>query len=303
MTSMTIRRVDPERDAGDLAELLLEAFPRGLISREALLHRMRTIPARAEHAGWVAQAGARVIASGWAFRTFFGEGSTTAQCSVNVLAAHRRHGIGGELWEHVLAHVEELGATTLFASFPESDAGVAFATARGFHEERAEAESVLDPRTVTERPSPHLDLRPLTDVDPRLAYEVDIAATRDMPSTEPIDEIPYEEWVGHVLESPFFTPAGSYVALVDGAGAAVSLLLADEETGRGTNMFTGTLRAYRGRGLALAVKLASIEWASAHGITQIVTRNDETNAPMLAVNRRLGYRPCGRRVDYLKHLS
>ena len=49
--------------------------------------------------------------------------------------------------------------------------------------------------------------------------------------------------------------------------------------------------SYRGRGLGLAVKLASIRWAAANGITQMVTTNDETNAPMLAINRRLGYAP------------
>jgi GNAT superfamily N-acetyltransferase len=124
-----------------------------------------------------------------------------------------------------------------------------------------------------------------------------------MPSTEPIDELPYEEWVGHVLEHPLFTAEGSFVAMVDGVAAAVSLLLADEESGRGANMFTGTQRAYRGGGLGLAVKLASIEWARSHGITQIATSNDETNAPMLAINRRLGYQPAGRRVEYLKDLK
>jgi RimJ/RimL family protein N-acetyltransferase len=65
-------------------------------------------------------------------------------------------------------------------------------------------------------------------------------------------------------------------------------------------MFTGTLREYRGRGLALAVKLATTRWAAEHGITQISTDNDETNAPMLAINRRLGYKPVGRRVEYLR---
>jgi len=64
-------------------------------------------------------------------------------------------------------------------------------------------------------------------------------------------------------------------------------------------MFTATGREYRGRGLALAVKLASTRWAAEHGITQLVTTNDETNASMLAVNRRLGYEPAGRRVEYL----
>jgi GNAT superfamily N-acetyltransferase len=299
---MTIRELEPERDADDVVELLREAFPYGMFSRDAWLHRVRTIPERAEQAGWVAEDGGKVVGNGWAFRTFFTEGSTSAQCSVNVRASHRRRGIGNDLYERVVTHLETLGAMSALVSFPENDAGVAFATAHGFHEERAEAESALDPRTVEETPAASVDLRTVADVDPRLVYDADVAATRDMPSTEAIDEIPYDEWVGHVLEYPFFTAEGSFVAIEDGVAAAVSLLIADEESGRGANMFTGTQRAYRGRGLGLAVKLASIAWAQTHGITQIVTRNDETNAPMLAINRRLGYVPAGRRVEYLRVL-
>jgi len=41
-------------------------------------------------------------------------------------------------------------------------------------------------------------------------------------------------------------------------------------------------------------------WAAEHGITQLVTTNDETNAPMLAVNERLGYTSSLRRVEYLR---
>jgi GNAT superfamily N-acetyltransferase len=300
---MTIRELDPERDAADIVEILCEASPLAVLSRDSWLHRERTVPERAQLAGWVAEEGGKVVGEGFAFRTFFSEGSTTAVCSVTVRASHRRRGIGAELYERALAHVELLGSTRMQASFPENDAGVAFATARGFREERAEAESVLDPRTIEERPAPDVDLRTVADVDPRLVYEADTEATRDMPSTEAIDVIPYDEWRDHVLDYPFFTAEGSYVAMVDGAAAAVSLLIADEESGRGGNMFTGTQRAYRGRGLGLAVKLASIHWAKDHGITQIATRNDETNAPMLAINRRLGYRPAGRRVEYLRDLA
>jgi GNAT superfamily N-acetyltransferase len=300
---MTIRELDPERDANDIVELLREASPLAVLSRESWLHRERTIPERAEPAGWVAEDGGKVVGTCWALRTFFSEGSTTALCRVTVRASHRRRGIGTELYERVLAHVAVLGSTKLQAGFTENDAGVAFATARGFREERTEAESVLDPRTVEELPAPDVDLRTVADVDPRLVYEADTEATRDMPSTETIDVISYEEWRGHVLDYPFFTTEGSYVAMVDGVAAAVSLLIADEESGRGANMFTGTQRAYRGRRLGLAVKLASIAWARSHGITQIATSNDETNAPMLAINRRLGYQPAGRRVEYLKELG
>ena len=52
--------------------------------------------------------------------------------------------------------------------------------------------------------------------------------------------------------------------------------------------------------LARLVKLAALRWASENGVTSVWTTNDETNAPMLAVNRRLGYEPRLRRVEYLR---
>jgi GNAT superfamily N-acetyltransferase len=145
---------------------------------------------------------------------------------------------------------------------------------------RAETNSSVDPRTVGERPSPEVDLRPVADVDPLLVYAVDMEATRDIPATEPMNVMPYEDWRQHVLEHPLFAPEGSFIAMVDGVAAAVSLILVDDN-GRATSMFTGTLREYRGRGLALAAKLASIEWASGHGVTRLFTTNDERNSPML----------------------
>ena len=125
-------------------------------------------------------------------------------------------------------------------------------------------------------------------------------ATADMPSTEPFDGMAYEEWEEHVLRHPLYVPEGSFVALVDGDAAAVSLIVSEPETRRASNMFTGTRRAYRGRGLALAVKLASFRWAAENGVTAMLTYNDATNAPMLAVNARLGYVPIGRRVEWLR---
>ena len=199
-------------------------------------------------------------------------------------------------------YARTLEVDALLSSFHENDAGVAFATKRGFRHVRAEAEAAVDPRTVHELPPAGVDLRPVASVDPHLVYAVDLEATLDMPQTETVDHVPYDEWVDHVLRHPGFTTEGSFVAMVDDVAAAVSMLLVDFESGRGASMFTGTLRAYRGRGLALAVKLASIRWAAAHGITVLATTNDETNAAMLAVNRRLGYVPAGRRVEWLKEL-
>jgi GNAT superfamily N-acetyltransferase len=297
---MTIRPLELDRDADDLVALMRDASPTATVNRAAIVQRVETVPERARLRVWVAEVDGETIGRGEAFMNFFSTGSRTCFVGVTVRSDHRRCGIGSQLYELTERYAGDIGAAGLIANFFENPGGVAFALARGWHEVRAETESVLDPRTVTEQPPAGVDLRPVSDVDPRLVWRVDAEATLDVPQTERVDDIPYDEWRQHVLEFPLFVPEGSFVAMVDGIAAAVSLLVADNESGRGANMFTGTLREYRGRGLALAVKLATTRWAAKHGITQISTDNDETNAPMLAINRRLGYKPVGRRVEYLR---
>jgi GNAT superfamily N-acetyltransferase len=295
----SIRETDEERDADDILELWREALPIDVISRESWLHYGRMLPPESQLGDWVAEADGCVVGTGYVFLGF-ASSDRSAHCRVLVGGTHRRRGIGRALFERIEAHAAAVGAGRLLADFEESAAGVAFAESLGFRQTRAEQTAVLDPRAVRLAPPDDVDVRPLRDVDPRLAYEVDMEAMLDMPSTDEFEPMDYDDWSGYVLEHPLLSYDGSFVALVDGGPAAVSLLTADPESGRASSMFTGTMRAHRGRGLALAVKLASIGWAAQNGIVQLATRNDETNAPMLAINRRLGYRPAARRVEYLR---
>jgi GNAT superfamily N-acetyltransferase len=281
----SIREIDLERDASDLVELTRQTSPTAVINVASLIHRLRTVPERSKAKAWVAEVDGRVVGRVDCFLSLFETESRIAGVPVAVREEHRGRGIGSALYEIGLTHARSIGAEQLLVSFHENAAGVAFARSRGFEQVRAETESSLDPRRVQGLPPEGVDLRPLTAADPRDAYNVDMEATADMPSTEPL---------------PLFTAAGSFLAFVDGEAAALSLLTADAESGRAMNWMTGTRRAYRGRGLAPAVKLASIHWAAANGITRLLTFNDATNAPMLAVNRRLGYGTMGRRVEYLR---
>jgi mycothiol synthase len=54
---------------------------------------------------------------------------------------------------------------------------------------------------------------------------------------------------------------------------------------------TATRRDWRGRGVAGALKRAAVLWARERGLRRLRTENEERNAPMLAINRRMGYRP------------
>ena len=54
---------------------------------------------------------------------------------------------------------------------------------------------------------------------------------------------------------------------------------------------TAVARDWRGRGLATALKRATIGWAIADGLDVLEAGNDTDNLAMRAVNARLGYVP------------
>jgi GNAT superfamily N-acetyltransferase len=301
MHTASIREIHIERDAPAITELLRETQPTAVINVASYVHRIRTVPEHARLRQWVAEVEGHVVAHADCWLTLFAEQSGSGELQLAVRGDQRRRGIASALYDVGFEYLQTIDVDRILTSFHENDAGVAFAEARGFLPVRAETESELDPRAVSGCPAG--DVRAVSSVDPRLAYEIDIEATYDMPATEPFSGMSYEEWEDHVLRHPLFTAEGSFVVFDGGEAAAVSLLTVDHDTGRASSLFTGTRAAYRGRGHALTAKLASIEWAAANGVTKLVTYNDATNAPMLAINRRLGYAPSGRRVEMLKALG
>jgi ribosomal protein S18 acetylase RimI-like enzyme len=62
--------------------------------------------------------------------------------------------------------------------------------------------------------------------------------------------------------------------------------LATEVTQQGV---TAVHPDYRGRGIARALKLRTLEYARQHVYREIRTQMDETNAPMLHVNQAIGF--------------
>jgi mycothiol synthase len=84
---------------------------------------------------------------------------------------------------------------------------------------------------------------------------------------------------------------------------AVSYLKLPPVRGNVYTGFTGSARAYRGRGIAGAVKMETLAQAIELGVTRVRTGNDEENAPMLHINERLGYRLLPGELAFIKHLQ
>lgn len=220
---------------------------------------------------------------------------------LHVLPEARRRGIGTALWVAASRVARDAGRTGLEGNVSEAGTdGVSFLVHRGFQiVERAKMVR-LDTRglAVPEAGVPPgialttLAARP--DLAPAL-HTVALEAYPDVPSTdEPIIAGSVDEFLARDVRRDGIPPGALAIALDEASGEVVgwaSLMLSPGSTTLAWHDMTAVRRAWRGRGVATALKRATIAWAIEHGLEALETGNDETNAPMRAVNARLGYRP------------
>ncbi|MGW7333408.1 N-acetyltransferase family protein, partial [Streptomyces sp. NPDC054840] len=138
--------------------------------------------------------------------------------------------------------------------------------------------------------------------DPRPLFEADAEATSDEPGDVVAGSADYEDWLAQIWNNPTLDKELTTVALVDGVVASFSAVRTDGATRYGSAM-TGTLRAFRGRGLAKLAKTVSLHRARAAGYTEAFTGNDAGNGPMLAINEWFGYEICATETRFAKKLE
>src|SRR5262249_49005481 len=120
----------------------------------------------------------------------------------------------------------------------------------------------------------------------RSLHRMSFESARDIPSSEQLTEFPYDQWL-RFMNAPGNAPEQTWVAL-DGDQPVGVATLSRRGDVSAFNNYTGVARAYRGRGIAMALKLKTIEWARANGIEYIYTGNDVDNERMLSINIPLG---------------
>jgi GNAT superfamily N-acetyltransferase len=211
---------------------------------------------------------------------------------------HRNQGIGTALHEQIHAQSLALRPTAIHVDFPDSlPASRAYAEKRGYLVDRHLFNSRLDLASFDEIPFVGIiegveasGIRFLTldqwraFSDDRSLYEEAKASHRDIPGTPPPP--PYSDWLTVINEAPEnFT----LVAMDGERFAGITHLQLTKVTGNGYNYYTGLNREYRGRKISLALKLLSIRIARQANLPYLTTFNDSENAPMIAINQKLGY--------------
>lgn len=300
-----IRALRPE-DAPAVAVVQRESEVAEAVPADGIVHWFETQPERACVAGWVAVEDEEVV--GWARARLLWKTSTPGVGEVWAFVPPRARGRGhgGRLVEAALAHLRDAGARVL-ESWAVIDDGRRFLEARGFRPGRSQRVLVLDLAGVeAPEPAPPAGVRvlPLREVldRPRELHELDAAAVADVPETFVYDDVRYDEWRRTELGNPALELDGSFVALAGELPVAYAFVYADRAAGVAANDMTGTLPAYRRRGLARLVKLATIRWARAEGFGRFVTESDDANVGMLRLNESLGYQQVAVETEYLREV-
>jgi GNAT superfamily N-acetyltransferase len=212
---------------------------------------------------------------------------------------HRGRRIASRLMDELEAHLARLDVTTTQGESLDEPAARALAARHGFAMSGSSSTMAIDPRTVRPLPlPPEVTVVPFSALDdPEPVWALDLEVSRDIPN-EPVNDVPLDEWAQRFWRSPLIDEDASLAAFVDGELVAITMIRINRDSGRAQNDLAGTRRPFRGRGIATALKSQSLARAAELGATIVITGNEELNAPMLAVNSKLGYRPFARRLTW-----
>lgn len=217
----------------------------------------------------------------------------------------RRLGAGSSILAQLSGWARSLGCHELVGSVAEDDPeSIAWTERRGFAEIGRHKRVELDLTTID---APTIDPPPGIEIEqwsrrPGIEaglYAVYCEAELDIPGEEDNEIAPLEQWLSMDMQGTGDPPEAVFVAFAgdEVVGYAKLSILGDSNVTTAYHDLTGVLRAWRGRGIAGALKRAQIAWAKENGFEKLATANEERNAPIRALNERHGYRPVPGRIS------
>jgi mycothiol synthase len=252
---------------------------------------------------WVTEVDGKVVGGGEYIQYLGMYHPQKFEVQVAVHPDYRRQGIGAAQYARVMTALKEFDPIALGVEVREDcPDGIRFAESRGWTESMRVWESHLDLTTYDGSAYPGIlermqadgyvvksysELADLPDRDRQL-FETYSEVRRDIPSTEPITDLSYEQW-SKFLDRPNFLGDAYLVAIHGDEWIGLSALWKGEDVGELTTGITAVKRNHRGTGIAKALKMAALERAKQAGYTLVKTWNESNNERMLAINERLGF--------------
>ncbi|MCB0035503.1 MAG: GNAT family N-acetyltransferase [Anaerolineales bacterium] len=242
--------------------------------------------------------------------------SGEVQLMLGVHPAWRRQGIGQQLYNDAEGFARAAGYRRISVTVDDDLAdSLTFAQRQGFEIVSHQYPSVLDLAAFVDGPFvKYLTAAKLkgirffslaqlgdTAANRRKFYELHRHCAADIPHKT---EFPnYEAYHHGRFTVADYQPEGYLVALAGEQWVGMTIVEFRGEEPRAYNAMTGVMRPFRGRGLAQALKLVAVRCARHFEMDELVTINDADNKPMLAINRKMGYRPQTGFYAFLKKLD
>ena len=224
--------------------------------------------------------------------------SAAAYGQVCVLPAARRRGAGTALLAHASAHARLLGKSELEVSaFEDDPEGIQFGEKRGYScimRLRSLRLVVAECPAPTVAPPEELTITTLAE-RPDLAHgvwEVAAEAIPDIPidSDVPMHPGTFDEFRSLTLTGARYIAEATFVALKDREVVGYGQLTWQDPSRRiAYHHMLAVRRAFRGKGVASALKAAQIVWALENGVVELRTENEERNTPVRAINKKYPY--------------
>ncbi len=224
---------------------------------------------------------------------------------VVVVPGARGQRLGSQMYEDALRLAREQGASRLESTIRDDDPVVKrFVEKRGFEIFSHLFESTLELASFDEHRFDDFMARihadgfrifslaeaGVTDENKHKLYEVNRASSLDDPGSS--GNVPdFYAFSKNVFDASWFRADTQILAAQGEDWVGLSAIGVYKEDNHAYNAFTGVLREFRGHGIAQALKLQTILLAKREGMRYIRTHNDSRNAPMLTINRKLGYIP------------
>ena len=212
-------------------------------------------------------------------------------------------GIGSALWNELSKELKALGAARLVSDvFDDDSKSLAFAVRRGFTIDQHIFNFELDLTTFDET---HFlpDIAALetqgirfcaladfpdTPETRRKLYELNTNYVLDHANSEP--PWTFQGFEDRVIKAPWFNRKGQLLAVDGDQWVGMAPVSVYTEPHTAYNLHTGVLPAHRGRKIATSLKVLAARYARQNGADRIITDNNLRNTPILAINRKLGYR-------------
>jgi GNAT superfamily N-acetyltransferase len=217
---------------------------------------------------------------------------------LGVLNSHRSTGIGSDLYKMAESHLSTLGLVSITVQVSEQDeSGKKFAKSRGFVQQKRDFVSVLelesfDSSEFPSRPE-NLDIRSLADHDsPETRqewFDLFSAVRQDVPRSAPPTPFTFEFFETQVINEPDLVRSATLFAYQNGQMVGFTAGYHDQDTSHLDQWLTGVAKEHRGKRIAFALKVAQATEVKRLAIARIKTDNDSRNAPMLAINDKLGF--------------